>query len=66
MERYDNCRKFLAAAQELKVVQLELSEGDDPQNIFETINDKGLRLSTIDLIKNRLFTPSKKRISMKH
>jgi len=60
IEKYDNCRKFLAAAQELKVVQLELSEGDDPQNIFETINDKGLRLSTIDLIKNRLFTPSKK------
>jgi uncharacterized protein with ParB-like and HNH nuclease domain len=56
---YENFQKFLASAEELKVVQLELSPGDDPQKIFETINDKGLRLSTVDLIKNRIFTPSK-------
>jgi uncharacterized protein with ParB-like and HNH nuclease domain len=55
---YTNLLTFLAAAEDLEVVQLELEQEDDPQQIFETINDRGLRLSTVDIIKNRIFTES--------
>jgi len=57
-EYFTNLQKFIAAIQSLQVVQLELTEHDDPQKIFETINDKGMPLSTVDIIKNRIFTPS--------
>lgn len=57
-EIYTKFLTFLAAAEDLEVVQLELEQEDDPQQIFETINDRGLRLSTVDIIKNRIFTES--------
>jgi uncharacterized protein with ParB-like and HNH nuclease domain len=46
---------FIAAVQSLKVVQLELTPSDDPQKIFETINDRGKPLSPVDLIRNQVF-----------
>jgi uncharacterized protein with ParB-like and HNH nuclease domain len=46
---------FIAAIQSLKVVQLELTSSDDPQKIFETINDRGKPLSPVDLIRNQVF-----------
>jgi len=54
----ENFLKFIAAAENLEVVQLELQPSDDPQKIFETINDRGKPLSSVDLIRNTTFSPS--------
>jgi uncharacterized protein with ParB-like and HNH nuclease domain len=51
----DKFLSFIAAIQSLKVVQLELTSEDDPQKIFETINDRGKPLSPVDLIRNQVF-----------
>ena len=39
----------------LKVVHIELSEGDDPYKIFESLNAKGEELSQADLLRNYFF-----------
>lgn len=41
----------------LKVVWIPLSERDDPQAIFESLNDKGMPLSSSELICSYLFRP---------
>jgi len=46
---------LLASLQSIKVVQLELGDNDDPQQIFETINYRGMPLSPVDLIRNFIF-----------
>lgn len=40
---------------EFDVVKIEVTQDSDAFLIFETLNDRGLELSAIDLIKNRLF-----------
>jgi len=37
------------------LVVIDLAEGDDEQDIFDTINSSGVRLSCADTIKNALF-----------
>jgi len=54
---------FIAAMQSLKVVQLELTSSDDPQKIFETINDRGKPLSPVDLIRNQVFKDEDEAVS---
>lgn len=54
---------FIAAMQSLKVVQLELTSDDDPQKIFETINDRGKPLSPVDLIRNQVFKDENEAVS---
>jgi len=44
----------------LMVVTIDLSDEDDPQLIFETLNDRGTPLLRADLIKNWLFREGKK------
>lgn len=39
----------------LKLVVISLEEDEDPQEIFETLNARGVRLTSADLIKNFLF-----------
>lgn len=39
----------------LEIVKIEVSEDADAFLIFETLNDRGLALSSVDLIKNILF-----------
>jgi uncharacterized protein with ParB-like and HNH nuclease domain len=39
----------------LRVVHIELDEGDDPYKIFESLNAKGAELSQADLIRNYFF-----------
>ena len=44
----------------LMVVTIDLSDEDDPQLIFETLNDRGTPLLRADLIKNWIFREGKK------
>jgi hypothetical protein len=39
----------------LKLVVISLEQSEDPQEIFETLNARGVRLTSADLIKNFLF-----------
>jgi hypothetical protein len=47
----------LATALQLRMqlVSIELEKGDNPQVIFETLNDRGERLLAADLVKNYVF-----------
>lgn len=40
---------------ELKIVEIQLSTIDNPQEIFESINSLGVKLTAVDSIKNYLF-----------
>lgn len=40
---------------ELKIVEIQLSTIDNPQEIFESINSLGIKLTAVDSIKNYLF-----------
>ena len=42
----------------IRVVQIEVSENEDVQKIFETINCTGIKLTTGELLKNYLFEES--------
>ena len=44
-----------AVSERVKVVSIFLDARDDPQVIFESLNDKGERLAAADLVKNLLF-----------
>lgn len=44
-----------ALTERVKVVAVFLDQRDDPQVIFEALNDKGERLAAADLVKNLLF-----------
>lgn len=44
-----------ATLQDLKFVAIILEEQDDPQVIFETLNDRGAKLMPTDLIRNFIF-----------
>ena len=59
----DKLERLVAALQSIQVVQLELKESDDPQQIFETINHKGMPLSAVDLIRNHIFNNNDQNIS---
>lgn len=45
----------IALREGLKLVVISLDESEDPQEIFETLNARGVRLTSADLIKNFLF-----------
>lgn len=49
--RYDILEGLLA----LTVVEMSLEPNDDPQEIFESINSLGIKLSNADLIRNYLL-----------
>lgn len=59
----DKLERLVAALQSIQVVQLELKETDDPQQIFETINHKGMPLSAVDLIRNHIFNNNDQGVS---
>lgn len=52
----DKLKNLLTAIKSLKVALLELVERDDAQQIFEAINNRGMKLTGFDLIRNDLFT----------
>jgi len=52
----DKLKNLLSAIKSLKVALLELVERDDAQQIFEAINNRGMKLTGFDLIRNDLFT----------
>lgn len=45
----------IALIQRLQIVEISLSDEDDDQVIFETLNDRGTPLLAADLIKNYIF-----------
>jgi hypothetical protein len=45
------------------VILLQVSDGADAYRMFETLNDRGLRTSQADLVKNYLFGSSGNRLS---
>lgn len=45
----------IAVRASLKLVVISLEQDEDPQEIFETLNSRGVRLTSADLIKNFLF-----------
>ena len=45
----------IAMRESLKLVVISLEQDEDPQEIFETLNARGVRLTSADLIKNFLF-----------
>ena len=45
----------MAVLTDLKVVLIQLEDGDDAQVIFETLNGRGAELHATDLIRNHLF-----------
>jgi hypothetical protein len=45
----------IALKENLKLVVISLEATEDPQEIFETLNARGVRLTSADLIKNFLF-----------
>lgn len=56
----DEMRRWLIALsatlqQRMQIVAIDLSDSDDDQLIFETLNDRGTPLLQADLIKNFLF-----------
>ena len=46
---------FDALQKYIQLVVINLEDGDDPQVIFETLNDRGVRLLPSDLIRNFVF-----------
>ena len=44
-----------ALRESLKLVVISLEQYEDPQEIFETLNARGVRLTSADLIKNFIF-----------
>jgi len=45
----------IALRDSLKLVVISLDQSEDPQEIFETLNARGVRLTSADLIKNFIF-----------
>lgn len=55
-----------ALRQKVKLVLIDLEPGDDPQVIFETLNDRGTPLLKIELVKNFVFQrASREKLSLK-
>lgn len=50
LKKYHNC-----LLDKFEVVEIEVENDVDAFLIFETLNDRGLELSSVDLIKNKLF-----------
>ena len=48
-------KNLLLALDSLSIVQLELVPNDDAKQIFETLNNAGMKLSEVDLIRNEIF-----------
>lgn len=46
---------YQALMNDLKIVEIQLLDKDDPQMIFETLNGRGTPLTSADLIRNYIF-----------
>lgn len=49
-----------ALLEQMKLVVIQLGEGDDAQVIFETLNSKGKPLLAMDLVRNNIFQRAEK------
>ena len=56
-DKLDKATRALYGAlhSQMVVVSIDLDQGDDPQAIFETLNDRATPLTASDLVKNLLF-----------
>lgn len=55
LEEIFNLMQLLSTNEKHFLVRIKLSENDDEQNIFDTVNNSGKKLTTADIIKNKLF-----------
>lgn len=46
---------FLRGLREARIIAVQMEAGDRPQTVFESLNSKGLPLSTPDLVRNYLL-----------
>lgn len=62
--RNDHLNRWLAFIEEsAQVITLQVPDDMNAYVIFETLNDRGLRISQSDLVKNYLFSEAESRIS---
>jgi len=52
---YEHAKKLYKNFNQLTIVEIALSNEDDPQKIFQSLNSTGLELSQADLIRNYLL-----------
>lgn len=55
-EKYESLSNLLAALNKLTIVELEVTE-ENPQEVFESLNNTGVDLSNVDLLRNYLLMP---------
>ena len=55
-EAVKRLHRILDALFRVELVYIELGQNDDPQQIFESINHKGVDLSVTDLIRNHILS----------
>lgn len=55
-EQYDD----YAILQNITFVNIDLNENEDEQQVFDTLNSLGVKLTTAELVKNQLFTETNK------
>lgn len=55
-------RLFLFVRNNLKVVTVKVSSSANAYRVFETLNDRGLDLASVDLIKNYLFSQAEEHL----
>ena len=58
-QRFDKC--WLALKNALQIVEIDLQQGDDAQDIFETLNARGEPLLPADLLRNFIFLRAARR-----
>ena len=64
-ERDEYLNTFLdVVLNNLPVIHMALSKGDDVQEIFDTINSQGVKLTTSELLKNSLFRNEQESIDL--
>ena len=64
-ERDEYLNSFLdIVLNNLPVIHMALSKGDDVQEIFDTINSQGVKLTTSELLKNSLFRNEQESIKL--
>ena len=54
-EEHFDAERFVRGLEQLVLIHAMLGEGDNPQMIFESLNSKGIPLTTADLVRNYLL-----------
>lgn len=61
----ENVKKFLDKINSAMIVKIEVNNHSDAYVLFESLNDRGIPLSAIDLIKNKILATVERKSVMK-